>query len=54
MNLELQFKFARETKNTYRYEEVADSGLEKIGVIYVKKHALGAPVPEITVNIQVK
>lgn len=50
--------FVRVTKNTYRYEEQAPSGeaasheTEKIGVLYIKKHALGdLPSPEITVTV---
>lgn len=54
MGFSAKFKLARETKNTYRYEE-SDSpeGLEKIRVIYIQKHAFGTQPPgqiELTVK----
>ena len=43
----LQFEIERETKNTVRYAEVAESGQPpRIGMLYVQKWALGDPPPE--------
>jgi hypothetical protein len=50
----ISFAFARETKNTYRFEEEAASGFEQIGVIYIKKTALGpTPPPRIIITVEV-
>lgn len=49
----IRMTLVRETKNTYRYEEQASPSSEKIGVLYIKKHALGdLPSPEITVTVE--
>jgi hypothetical protein len=49
----LRFEMERETKNTVRYAEVAESGQPpRIGTLYVQKWALGEPPPErLTVTI---
>ncbi len=49
-----QFKFKKETKGTYVYEET-DEIQPKVGTIYVKKYTLGAKAPEnLTVNLEWK
>jgi hypothetical protein len=51
--LTLRFEMERETKNTVRYAEVAESGQPpRVGTLYVQKWALGEPPPErLTVTI---
>ncbi len=46
-NVTLHFEIERETKNTVRYAEVAESGQPpRIGTLYVQKWALGDSPPE--------
>jgi len=46
-NVTLHFEIERETKNTVRYAEVAESGQPpRIGTLYVQKWALGEPPPQ--------
>ena len=43
----LEFHKAKETKGTFRYEEVEAAGREMaVGSLYVKKSALGEQPPE--------
>jgi hypothetical protein len=45
--LTMHFEIERETKNTVRYAEVAESGQPpRIGTLYVQKWALGKSPPE--------
>ena len=50
-----EFVFERSTKNTYRYQEVAEPGHPpKIGTIYVQKWVVGAVAPaKIRVTLEV-
>lgn len=49
-----EFKFKKDTKGTYVYEEL-DEILPKVGTIYVKKHTLGPTAPEkLTVTLEWK
>ncbi len=51
--MKLEFKYERDTKHTYRYQEVAPEGEEKIGTLYIKKSALGNKAPAtLTVTIE--
>ena len=51
--MDLEFKFEKDTKNTYRYQEVAPEGEEKIGTLYVKKSALANKAPaKLTVTVK--
>lgn len=54
--MELKFKRERETKNTWRYNEVSEDGVEQIGSLYIQKWALkqafGQAPEVITVTIQ--
>lgn len=51
MNYTINFEFERETKGTVRYKEVSDATI--IGVLYIRKTALGATFPQkIIMNIQ--
>lgn len=36
----IKFRKERETKNTWRYEEIAEDGITVIGTIYFQKWAL--------------
>jgi len=48
-----KFRMKKETKGTYCYEEQTENGqLPRIGSLYVRKWALGNPVPQsLTVNV---
>lgn len=53
-DVDLVFEFERATSNTYRFKEVADSGEEVIGPLYVKKHHFGEFVPSsLTITVRV-
>jgi len=50
--MELKFAFEKETKNTYRFEELSTSPV--VGYLYIKKAAFVNKQPnEITVTIEV-
>jgi len=50
--MELKFAFEKETKNTYRFEELSTSPM--IGYLYVKKAAFMNKKPEyITITLEV-
>ena len=51
----ISFRFEKETKNTYKYEERPESGQPpRIGTLYLKKWAFGGKAPEtITLHIEV-
>jgi hypothetical protein len=53
-SLKMAFQFEKATKNTWKYEEVPESGQPpRIGSLYVKKWALGEEPPKrITVTVQ--
>lgn len=38
--LDLVFYIERETKGTYRFKEVSQDGLERVGTLYIKKFAV--------------
>ncbi len=47
----VRFKFLRETKTTYRFEEEGEN--PKVGTIYVKKSVFGGKIPkEVIVTIE--
>lgn len=58
MPLTINFKRERETKNTWRFNEVSDDGVEAIGALYIQKWALKQTfgnVPEaLSVSIEEK
>jgi len=46
-SLKMAFQFEKATKNTYKYEEVPESGQPpRIGSLYVQKWALGEEPPK--------
>jgi hypothetical protein len=45
---EVRLEFERQTKNTYRYQEVGD-GPQAVGVLYIQKWAVGNPPPKALV-----
>jgi len=49
-----KFQIRKETKGTYCYEELTENGQPpKIGSLYIRKWALGNPVPQaLTVTVQ--
>jgi hypothetical protein len=50
--MELKFAFEKETKNTYRFEELSTSPV--VGYLYIKKAAFTNKQPnKITVTIKV-
>jgi len=53
-DVKVKFKFLRETKNKYRYDEIkTENTPEKVGSFYVDKQVLGAPLEEIEITIHV-
>ena len=52
MLAEVKFKFERETKNTYRFAEVADEGEAIIGTLYVQKWAFKTKIENLTITIK--
>ncbi|MBI2845796.1 MAG: hypothetical protein HYX86_04545 [Chloroflexi bacterium] len=50
----VEFTFERATKNTFRYQEVVESGQPpKVGTIYIQKWVTGTKTPaKITVTIE--
>jgi len=51
--MELKFKFERETKNTFRFQEVVEEGEEAVvGTLYVRKAAFKSKVEFLTVTIK--
>lgn len=46
----INFEFERETKNTYRFAEVADEPV--VGTLYVKKSAFKSAPTGLTVTIE--
>ena len=47
------FKFQRDTKRTYRFEEEADSNQQvAVGILYVQKDAFDAQPDRIKVTIE--
>jgi len=49
-----KFKMEKETKGTYRYQEETENGQPpKIGTLYIRKWALGSPIPQnLTVTVE--
>ncbi len=42
----IEFAFERETKNTFRYQEVVEPGYPpKIGALYIQKWIVGSKAP---------
>lgn len=56
--MKITFKRERETKNTWRFAEVSEDGIEAIGALYIQKWALKQTfgnVPEaLSVSIEEK
>lgn len=44
--IERTFVIEKETPGTFRYQEAFEGEVKAIGTLYVKKWALGTPVPE--------
>ena len=53
MEQTITFELERETKNTYRFQEVAKGAPPLIGTLYVQKWAFETPPKTITVVIKV-
>lgn len=45
------FKFDKDTKNCYRFKEVAEGRAPVVGTLYVQKWAFNAVPKELTVTI---
>ena len=45
-NIEAKFRFERETKNTYRYEEETEGMPPAIKTLYIQKWAVGRNPPK--------
>ncbi|MFQ5885661.1 MAG: hypothetical protein ACE5II_00340 [Anaerolineae bacterium] len=54
----IEFAFERETKNTFRYQEVVEPGYpSKVGTIYIQKWIVGSKAParlKVTIEPQSK
>ena len=54
MRLERVFEIEKETKNTIRYQEVAEGQPPVIGTIYVQKWALEGTPKKVKVTLEVE
>lgn len=53
MKVTRQFNLEKDTKNTGKYQEVAEGGAEVIGQLYVQKSAFTLGLPKtITVTVE--
>lgn len=49
----VEFAFERETKRTYRFQEVTDGGEALIGTLYIQQSAFDGKKPEkVTVTVK--
>lgn len=46
MDVELVFKFEKETKGTVRFKEVEGEKGAVVGTLYIRKSALSTPYPD--------
>lgn len=54
MEIEIPFEYEKSTKNTYRFQEKTNGEPEKIGTVYLQKHAVEGEEPpeEISVTVE--
>ena len=54
MKIEKVFEFEKTTKNTVRYQEVAEGQPPIIGTVYIQKWGLTGPPKKIKMTIEVE